>query len=207
MRAQRWSHSVTFRWLWVNKLMNWVSAPGAVYIYHLQVVVQSCAITASKCIYKLTWLRPPRSHHHDIEVYISKLAWSRPPSWSPNLLKHGLQLYLPLCSSTPSEFARSWPPSASPNLLDYGLQVHLHTRLILISECISKFTPLWPPIVSPTTLNHDSQVHLQTCSIISFEWMWEFTRSSFSSTPRIALKHRLQPVQIYCVLMGSNIDT
>jgi len=148
--------------------MNRVPAPGAPSIDRLQVLVQSRSITASKCISRLARLRAPRSHDHCLQVHISKLARSR-------------------------------PPSVSPNSLDYGLQVHLQTRSITISECISKFTRSRPPSVSPNTLDYRLQVHLQIRSITALEYISEFTRSSFTGAPRIALKHRLQPVQIYRV--------
>jgi len=78
------------------ELTNWwntVSAPGAPSIDCPQVLVQSCSITASKCISKLARLRPPSSHDHGLQVHlqtrsimaskcISQLARSRPPSTS-----------------------------------------------------------------------------------------------------------------------------
>ena len=98
-----------------------------------------------------------------------------------------------------SEFTQSRPPSASPNSLDHslqvhlwvqldlGLQVHLQSRSITDSKCISELH------------NLGLQVLLQTRSITASKSISEFTRSSFSGAPRIALKHRLQPVQIYCL--------
>jgi hypothetical protein len=140
MRAQRYSHLVTFPWLRVNELMNRFSAPGAQSIDCLPVLVQTRSIMASK-------------------------------------------------------LARSWPPSASPNLLDRGLQVHLGTRSITAFKCTSTLARLRPP----SSHDHGLQVHLQTRSITTSEDISEFTRSSFSGAPQIALKHRLQPVQIYHV--------
>ena len=127
--------------------------------------LQTRSITASKCIPILARLPPPsvspNSLHHRLQVHlqtrsitaskgISRLDRLRPASSHD----HGLQVHI-------STLARSRPPSASPNSLDYRLQVHLHSRLITASEYIS-----------------------------------EFTGSSISGAPRIALKHRLQPVQI-----------
>jgi len=79
-------------------------------------------------------------------------------------------------SITASKFARSWPP-----------------------KCISKPARSRPPIVSPNSLDCGLQVHLQTRSITASKCISEVTRSSFSGATRIALKHRLQPVQIYRV--------
>ena len=71
----------------------------------IQVYLQTCSITASKCFYTL--------------------AWSQPPSASPNSLDHSLQVYLYTRPITASKFPWSWPPSASPNSLDHGLGVYL----------------------------------------------------------------------------------
>jgi len=89
------------------------------------------------------------------------------------------------------------PPSTPPILLDHSLQVHLQTCSITVSECISESTRSWPPSASLSSL--DLQVHLQTCSVTASECISDFTRSSSSGAPPIALKHRLQPVQIYFV--------
>ena len=48
-------------------------------------------------------------------------------------------------------------------------------------------------------LDYCLQVHLQTRSVTASEYISEFTRMSFLGAPEIALKHRLQPVQIYRV--------
>jgi len=127
--------------------MNRVSAPGRPSIILLQVLVESCSITASKCI--------------------STLARSRHPSGSPNLLDHGLQVYAHSRMITASKFATSWPPSAypqthmitaskcishlarsqPPRLHYHGLQVH-----------ISKLARSRPPSVSPHSLHYGLQV-------------------------------------------------
>jgi len=119
--------------------------------------LQTRTITASKCIPKLTPLRPPSSHDHGLHVHlptssitaskcISKLAWLRPPSSQD----HGLQVHLQTCSITASNFALSWPPSA-----------YLQTRSITAPKCIPKLARLWPP----SSHNHGFQVHLPTRSI------------------------------------------
>jgi len=132
--------------------------------------------------------------------HISKVARSRSPNASPNLLDHSLLVYL----QTPIIMASN---CISPYTRDHDLQRHLETRSITISECISMFSRSGPRSVSPNTLDYGLQVHLKTRSIMASECISEFTRSSFSGAPRIALKHRLQPVQICRVLMGSYVDT
>jgi len=152
---------------------------------------------------KLVRLRPASSHDHGRQVHISKLTQLQPPSVSPNSLNYGLHKCfskLPLTiSECISKFTRSRPPSASPNSLDYGLHVHLQTLSMTACNCISTLARLRPPCVSPNTLDYRLQVHLQSRSIMATECSSEFTRSSFSGAPRIALKRRLQPIQIYRV--------
>jgi len=77
----------------------------------------------------------------------------------------------------------------------------------MVSKCISNFTRLRPPCVSPNKLDYHLQAHLHTRTITVSECISVFTLSSCSGAPRFALKHRLQAVQIYRVLMGSDIDT
>ena len=147
--------------------------------------------------------------------YSSKLA----RLWPPCSLNSGLQLYLRTRLITASKLARSRLLSVFPNSLDYGLQsrsitpskcisklvpfqrpqVHLQSPLITISECISMFTRSRPPSVSPSTLGYRLQVHLHSRSITASEYISEFTWSSFSGALRIAVKRRLQPIQIYRV--------
>ena len=152
-----------------------------------KVHLQTHSIMASKCISKFARLQPPSSHNHSLQVHLQTRS-----------------ITASKCISKP---ARWRPPSASPNSLDNGLQVHLQTPSIAISECISKFTRSRPPSVCANTVDYYLQVHLQTSSITASECISEFTRSSFSGPPQIALKHRLQPVQIYRMYMGSYIDT
>jgi len=168
----------------------------------------------------------PNSQDHGLQVYlqthsimackfarasslkrISKLARSWPPSASPTSLDHGLQVHLQTCSITASKCISKLPPLWPPSSCDHGLQVHLQTRLMMILECISMFGPSRSPSVSPNTLEYCLQVHLPTHSIMPSECISELTWLSVSGAPRIALEHRLQPVQIYRVQMGSYIDT
>jgi hypothetical protein len=147
--------------------------------YGLQVHLQTSSIAASKCI--------------------SKVARSRPPIASPILLDRGLQVHLQTRSSTASKCISKLARLQHPSSRDHGLQVHLHTRLITASKCISKLARSRPSSVSLNSPDYGLQAHLQTRSITASECIYEFTRSSFSGAPRIALKHRLQPVQIYRV--------
>jgi len=156
-------------------------------------------------------------HSHDYELTpecsfgflrASLQDWPLPAS-SPWVLKgkvtlwhsHGHELTYWQIESTrraskfSSNLALWWPGSVSPNSLDYGRKVHLQTRSITVLECISKFTCSR----SPSSHERGLQVHLQTRSIMVSKYIPEFTRLASSATPRIALKHRLQPVQIYCM--------
>jgi len=141
----------------------------------------------------------PVRHPSTVSKYSSNLPRSRPPSASLISLDHGLQVHRQSRSITASKgiskLTGLWPAISH----EHGLQVHLQTRLITILECIFKFTPSLPPSESPRMLDYRLQVHLQTHSITASEYISEFTRSSFSGAPQIALKHRLQPVQIYRV--------
>ena len=198
------------------------SSPSGPSIDRVQVPLQSHSITASKCISKLTRSPAPSTRpislDHGRQVYpqphsitaskcISKLARSQPPSVSPNSLNHGLQVHLQTRSITASmcisRLAGFWPASSHGHLL----QVHLQTRSITAW----KFAQSWPPSAHlqshsftaskciSSTLDYGLQVHLQSCLITALEYISVFTRSSFSGAPWIALKLRLQPVQIYCV--------
>jgi hypothetical protein len=134
-----------------------------------------------------------------------------PPSTRPNSLDYGLQVHLQTRSITASKciskLAQSWPPSVCPNSLDHGIQV----PTIMASKCIYTLARSLPSSVSLNSLDYGLQVHLQSRSIMASKvhlqtrsitppaCIPEFTQSSFSGAPRIALKHRLQPVQIYRV--------
>jgi len=130
---------------------------GALSIDRLQVLVQSRLITASKCISRLARLRPARSHDHWLQVDISRLARSRPPSVSPDLLDY----VLPKCIS---KLARSWSRRASLSSLDRGLQVHLEICSITASKCISKVARSQPGSISLSSLDRHVQAHLQLLS-------------------------------------------
>jgi len=180
----------------------------------LQVHLQTRSMTASKCISQFTRSPPPSaspySLHHSLQVNLWATR-SRPPNASPNSLDRGFQMHLwvqldigrqvhfQTClitvSMSISEFTQSRSPSASPNSFDNGLQVHIKTRSITASKWISKLAQSWPQ----NSLDYRLQVHLHTPSITASECISGFTRSSFSGAPRIALNHRLQPVQIYCL--------
>ena len=131
--------------------------------------------------------------------YLSDPARSWPPSASPISLDHGLQVHLQTRSITASKCISNLARLRPAILHKHGLQVHLQTRSMTISECISKFTRSLPPSVSPNMLHYRHQVDLQTRLITASEYISEFPRSSSSGAPQIALKHHLQPVQIYRV--------
>jgi len=142
-----------------------------------------------------------------------------PPSTRPNSLNYGLQVHLQSHSNTASKcisklarlhlptshhrglevhiskLAELWPPCVGPNSLDYGLEV----RMIKASTCIYTLPWFLPPSASPNSLDHGHLVSLQPRSVTGSECIAEFTRSSFSRSPRIALQHSLQPIQIYSV--------
>ena len=157
--------------------------------------LQTHSITASKCIAKLAPIRPPSSHDHDLQVHLqtrsitaSKLVQSWPPSAY-------LQTRLITASNCISNLTQSRPPSVSPNSLDYGLQV----LTILASKCFSKLAQSQSWSASLSLLDQGLQVHLLSRSITASECISEFTRSSLSGVPQIALKYCPQSVQIYCV--------
>ena len=88
-------------------------------------------------------------------------------------------------------------------------------RLKSRSIMASKFARSWPserisnPAQSrpPSSYDHGLQAHLQACSIMASKCISEIIWSSSPGEPRIILNHRLQPIQIYCVWMGSYINT
>jgi len=85
--------------------------------HSLQVYLQSRSITASK----FAPSRPPISYLHTRSItafnFISKLAWSWPPSVSQNLLDCSPQVR----TVTASKLARSQPRNASLSLLDHAV--------------------------------------------------------------------------------------
>jgi len=125
------------------------------------------------------------------------------PSYIPTIV-----WYLTSENSLTTQRASHWtPPNTPPITLHNGLQVHLlrpldhglrlHCRVhsIIASNCTSNLTQSWPP----SSQYYGIQVHLQVSVIRASECMSEFTWLSFTGTPEIALKHRLQPVQIHHV--------
>ena len=164
-----------------------------------QAHLHSRSIMASKFISRLPRLRPASFHDQSLEVHLHIRSITASKCISPNFLHHGLQVHLQTYSIMASRCisrVAGLRPATSHNHVP---QLHLQTRSITISEWIPKFSPSWPPSVSPKTLDYPLQVHLQTCSIMALECISEFPQSSFWGAPRIALKHCLQPVQIYGV--------
>jgi len=118
-------------------------------------------MTASKCLSNLARSRPPNSHHHGVQVHHRT---------------HSIT-----ASQCISTLAWPWPQSASLSSLDNSLQVYLQTRSIMASQ----YAWLQPP----SSHDHGLQVHLQTRSTTPSKSISDFTRSSRSGTPQIALKH------------------
>jgi len=138
--------------------MNKVSSPGALSIDRLQVLVQSCSNTASKCISELAQLRPPSSHEHGLQVHLQTRSIT--------------------ASKCISEFTRSTSPSASLGPLDLSLQVHIQTRSLTASKCISEFSRSTSRSASLSSLDLSLQVHIQTRSITACKCISAFTRST-----------------------------
>jgi len=142
MRAQRSSHLVTIPWLWLNCLMNTVSAPSAVSINLLQLLVRTRSITATKCI--------------------SKCAQSPTPSGSPDSLDYSQQACTIMTFKCifPNSFDYILQVSAiipsmgtSPYSLNYRLQLHLQTHSITASKWISNLAQSWSPSLSVRSPN------------------------------------------------------
>ena len=127
----------------------------------------------------------PARRQSSASQYSSKLNRLR----SPNLLDHGLQMYLQTRSITASKFTRSWPPSASTHSLDHYLQVHVQTRLITPSKCISKLARSQPSSVSLHSPDYGLQVHLQSRSITASNCISKLARSPPPSASPNSLDH------------------
>jgi len=190
-------YNVTFSPCKVCQLSNW-----GIQFQHLA----HWPSTASKYSPNLAWLQPPSPHNHGLQVHhhtpsitvsncVSELAWSRPASQYHHGLPLGHETCLIKISKCISTLTWSRAPSVSPKSCWLPPQMPLETRSIVES----KLARLWPWSVSHNTLGYRFHVDLQTCSIMSPQYITEFTPSSFSEAPRIALKHRLQLVLLYCV--------
>jgi len=126
----------------------------------LQVHLPTHSITASKCISKLSWLWPPSSHDHGLQVYTTKLTQLQPPSASPNSLDRGLKVCMIVTSKCISTLARSRWESASLSSPVRVLEVYLQIRSITGSQCLSKLARSRPRSVFLSWLDHHFQVHL-----------------------------------------------
>jgi len=100
--------------------------------------------TISKSSFNFAQLLPPKC--------ISEFTRSRPPSESPNLLNHGLQVHAIMLSQC---------VSTSLHWLIHGHQVHT----IMASKCISKPVWSWLPGASLSSLNLSLNEHLQIFQI------------------------------------------
>ena len=164
--------------------MNRVSAPGALSIDRLQVLLQSRSITASKV------------YHQTHTITASKFIRWWPPA-SPNTLNRGLEVHLWVhsisASKCISKLARSRPPSVSPNSLNYAI----HVRMIMASkfiaklarsrppECISKYAWLLPPSAYSISLDHGLAVYLWVHWIVIFRCTSNCSQSPPAASPDI----------------------
>jgi len=151
--------------------------------------------TTSKYSSTLARLRRASSNNPALQVHLqtrmitaSKLARSRPPNAY-------IQTRSITASKCISKLAQSRPPSVYLNSLNYSLQV----CTMMDSKCIYKLARSRSRSASLSALDHGLQVCLAGRSITASECISEFTWSSFSGAPQIALKDRLQPIQVYRV--------
>ena len=140
-------------------------------INHLQILLQSRLIMASKCIANVTWSLPtsasPNSLDQDLQVHLW-VTQSRPPSASPTWLNHGLPVHLLTRSITTC--------MCISELHNLGLQVHFQTRLITGSKCISQFNLISASKCISELLDLGLQMHLQTHSITAAKFISWVTR-------------------------------
>ena len=146
----------------------------------LQVHLQTCSITVSKCISKLALSRPPSASLSTI--------WSCPPSASPNKLDHGPQVHL---------HTHSIMSSKCISLL-HDLQMHLQTRsitackwiwefnLISASKCISKLALSRSP--------SESLSYTIWATKLARSWpACAYLSSSWSRPPSVCLSYSITP--------------
>jgi len=184
----------------MNIVSATVTSPSQSYslqIDHLQVLLQSPLIMASKSI--------------------SKLAGSRPPSASPNSLAHVLQVHLWDDSLMTSKCISKLDRSRHPSSHNHGLHVHLQTRSIMASKSISEFnlisasrcilklarsrppsaslrsTRSRPPSASPNLLDRGLHVHLSVHRITAFKCISMFSQSASPGAHEITLQYHLPP--------------
>jgi len=98
----------------------------------LQVNLHTSTIPAF--MFALSW--PSSAHLQSHMITAEKFICSRPPSASPNLVDHSLQVHVQTCMIRASEFAQSRPPNSH----NHGLPVSLQSCLITASESISDDT-------------------------------------------------------------------
>ena len=182
------------------ELTNWWNVsqhPARLCINCRQVTIQTCSITSSMFAWSCRSSACPTSLDS-----ATKFPWSWPPTACPISLNYGFHTRLITASTWISKLAELLPPrvqtawSRPPSSHDHCHQIH-----------ISILAGSRPPSASPHLLHYGLQVrmimssrcNLQSHSITTSECIPEFTWSSFPGAPRIALKHRLQQVQIYCL--------
>jgi len=124
--------------------------------------------------------------------YSSNLTRSWPPSASPILFDHGIQVYLQTRSITAfkciSKLARLRPTCSH----EHALQVHLQSCSITASKCNSNLARSRPPSISPNSLDYG----LQVCTSVASKCISNLAGSLPPSESPISLDHGLQvPLQ------------
>ena len=113
----------------------------------------------------------------------------------PCLHSHGFPVHFKTHLIVASKCLLFWPPCSAPNFLDHSFLLYLWVHLISASHCISKLALSWRP------------VHLSVHTMTTSKSISGLTQLSSSGAPRFALKHHLQPAQIYRVQMDSYVHT
>jgi len=146
MRAQRYSHLVTFPRLRVNQLMNGVYAAGNLSINNLEVLIQSRSMMASKVRLQPRLMTASKC--------ISKLTRSQSRSASLFSLDQVLQVYLQTSSITACKCISKLASLRTSSLHHHRLEVHFQTHSMAVSKCISNYACLPPPSASLKSLDH-----------------------------------------------------
>jgi hypothetical protein len=149
-------------------------------------------LTLSRCIHRVhaytEYICTPSTCIHQVHAYTEYMR-------TPNTCVHRVQ-HTPSPVSTLVGFSSLHSPEyvLTPK---WSFSIHC----AFLPDRLRSASPPWE-LNGKVTLSHShvcDLTHLQTCLIMSLECISEFTRSSFSGASGIALKHLLQPVQLYCV--------
>lgn len=130
----------------------------------------------------------------------SKLAWIWHARVSLSLLDFGPRVHLQtpstLTSNCISGYIQHWPPSSSRHSFNYELEGMLFGRLVLVFECISEYAQLQSPNGSLSALNLLLKVNLLSSIRNASLCVTQFDWSKSLGISYLALKHRVQPLQI-----------